>query len=288
MDVCIKVWDLDPETSAVGRALLESQDLIGKGIKTGVWESRPVVREHFPILSTNRAHLACIDCVEFWGDLILSKSIDNSIILWEPVYPTEFALIENNTERGRLQYIKSFDFHSAEPWYIRFTTTRAVGYSCLSQHSGEGEYLAVGNTRGQLFIWDMGNVPAVDIDGGNIDVDDADADGISGDNEVVGENAHKSGSQANGACNGNGYATRYAGVRTPSNNGNMSELKQSASQAGASTPTKSIASRRRIVSLPKDKRETALRCPAFTSNGNLLAVCTDRGGVWFWNVTYKV
>jgi WD40 repeat protein len=181
MDSRILVWDVGPHT-VVGKHIAACHQAVTHEAITGIRMDYGVVRHHFPILSTLQAHSMGVDCVQFIGgrnqpDLLLSKSMDDRIVLWKPTYYHWSETPENggssnkktsnsngkqhstdndshtpnlDSERGRLEALRIWSYDAASLWYIRFATTPHA-QSC--HHPLWNTQLAVGNIRGELYVW---------------------------------------------------------------------------------------------------------------------------------------
>jgi polycomb protein EED len=106
MDCSIRIWNLDTEgmTKAIEQSYKSSKAsdapkslyydeeacLKVKKAKTEKAEkdirAETVLSVHFPMFCSDRIHKNYVDCVKFFGDLILSKSIHNQITLWKPEF----------------------------------------------------------------------------------------------------------------------------------------------------------------------------------------------------------
>ena len=101
------------------------------------------------------------DCVQFIGDLILSKSVQNVAVLWKPVvtvedletfhtiYPNLINEDVNNNGRvkSKVIFLRDFTIDNCETWFIRFGSP-----------SPYNEILALGNCSGDIKVWElMGN-----------------------------------------------------------------------------------------------------------------------------------
>jgi len=89
-----------------------------------------------PIFSCNTIHENYIDCVKFNGNFVLSKSVDGVIKEWLPIF-----------NKGGDYYfiINSYSFPLGEKiWYLKF------GIETLLKN-----LLAVGNTRGEVFLFNL-------------------------------------------------------------------------------------------------------------------------------------
>ena len=112
--------------------------------------------ERFARSVHNDVHANKVDCVAWLGDLVLSKSIFDEIILWQPLSHCDSnGTNTGNTTKSSIAPIKIFHYDRNDYFYfVRFGLTMD-GFSSL---------LAVGNNCGQVHLWDL---------------DDADNDGHS-------------------------------------------------------------------------------------------------------------
>jgi len=118
------------------------------------------------VLQVSFAHIILFsfslpDCVQFVGDLILSKSVQNVVVLWKPVVTNEdFATFntiypnyinENRKNNDRIKskviFLRDFTVDNCDNWFIRFGSP-----------SPYNEILALGNHEGEVKVWKlMGN-----------------------------------------------------------------------------------------------------------------------------------
>lgn len=210
MDTTVKLWSLDGgevkgaleesrtvgvrrrtaprgwEERAKGNEEEKKEDgdfAIGKrGKKTGK-RSRvfKTVYEQMPYFSTNKVHTDYVDCVQFVGDLVLSKSITDRIVLWKPDLSSSGRCpndapasssanggssngkIANGTsnanaassatthhQRSKLRNnvipLREFTLNKCDVWFVRFQTD-----------SPDCRCLAVGNNVGEVKVWDVGS-----------------------------------------------------------------------------------------------------------------------------------
>lgn len=100
------------------------------------------VYEQMPSFSTNKVHTDYVDCVRHVGDLLLSKSITNVVVLWKP----DFASSKND-DLGRLQSdiiaLREFRLKHCDVWFVRLNA------------DWDGRMMAVGNTKGEIRVWDL-------------------------------------------------------------------------------------------------------------------------------------
>jgi polycomb protein EED len=147
MDTTVKLWDVR-EPTTTSQAIAVSHRQARRAFLRNIQELTEPARQQFPIFSTNQVHTHCVDCVRFVGDLILSKSTENKIVLWKPLLTLE------NTSSSSLSsillnppqeilHLRTFEYTHSDYWYFRFATDPM------------GKYLAVGTGKGQIFVWNL-------------------------------------------------------------------------------------------------------------------------------------
>ncbi|KAL7557489.1 hypothetical protein ACA910_019336 [Epithemia clementina (nom. ined.)] len=88
MDTTVKLWYVGPDTvvrRAMKRSHAAAEELFAQQ-QQRISETR-VVELQIPIFTTYQLHFYCVDCVHFLGDWILSRSQEDTVVLWEPQYP---------------------------------------------------------------------------------------------------------------------------------------------------------------------------------------------------------
>ncbi|KAH7327883.1 WD40-repeat-containing domain protein [Stachybotrys elegans] len=133
---------------------------------------------HYPHFSTSAVHSGIVDCVSFYGDLILSRAChDNVIVLWrvegfssddppppQSIAPTPQSVTPTNYDPGRLtrsafvpaispqcpsQYTRVLEFFTPNcgpQFFMRFK---------LHFVPDQNPVLAFCNAGGQIFFWDL-------------------------------------------------------------------------------------------------------------------------------------
>ncbi|KAL1296983.1 hypothetical protein AAFC00_004582 [Neodothiora populina] len=166
-----------------------------------------VIKEcHYPLFASSEIHSDYVDCIEFFGDLILSracggspvkkptKSPDdfkrNDIILWkidgfphtdasspEPPIP-EPGVHTRSAFGGRFQLLLTFELWPATPFYMRFG---------LFNQPHHRPMLAMGDELSKYSFWDLQHL----LDTYELDNDTTDTQGTTSDSEDDDESATK-------------------------------------------------------------------------------------------------
>jgi len=143
-DNVVKVWDLG-ETTVVGQTLKASYSVrLRLNERNGLFEPRDrskAVFQNFPIFSTNKVHIHAVDCVQFVGDLIMSKA-SNKIVLWNPDYSRANPKVMHPPP-SNVFVLKTFSLTKADE--------RVGFYGFCTDRSGR---LLVGGTPGgEVLLW---------------------------------------------------------------------------------------------------------------------------------------
>ncbi|KAH6660693.1 WD40-repeat-containing domain protein [Truncatella angustata] len=135
----------------------------------------PPVIVHYPHFFTSEVHSGIVDCVAFYGDMILSRAChEDVIVLWRiegfssknpPPSPSD-APTTSDTERltrsafvpvtvsAAPQYTRMIQFHtpgSGHQFYMRFK---------LYHDTGKHPVLAFCNAHSNVFFWDLARITA--------------------------------------------------------------------------------------------------------------------------------
>lgn len=147
MDTTIKVWEVSNKVaeaiSTSHRVATESEALGGKSYEH-YWVGD--VLEQFPVFSTKKVHAHCVDCVQFAGDLLLSKSIENKVRLWYPKTMHKTTPLGDPLQppSSDILLLRTFEFDDANIWFVRFATDPTM------------QILAAGNIHGTVYLWEIG------------------------------------------------------------------------------------------------------------------------------------
>ncbi|EME27059.1 polycomb protein EED [Galdieria sulphuraria] len=143
-DKGVKIWELkhcEYEIEASHRcADMQSPD--GYSIEDDSLKRKRLFRPRFvqfPLFSTFLLHDNFVDCAMFVGQLIVSKSTSNRILLWQPQADDAALLPWNN----QYTVLADFPLPHSEEWFIRFGM------------NWDRTLLAAGNTQGTICIWNI-------------------------------------------------------------------------------------------------------------------------------------
>jgi len=136
MDHSLKIWQFDSEALEEAVKLSYTHDTLKT--KTVF----PTELCHFPDFSTRDIHRNYVDCCRWFGDFVLSKSCENSIVCWKPGTLSQDQQNEREREQ-RSTIIHKLDIRDCEIWFVRFSTDL------------QEKTLALGNTRGKIYTWDL-------------------------------------------------------------------------------------------------------------------------------------
>ena len=116
---------------------------------------------HSPHFSTQGVHHGVVDCVAWYGDLILSRAAqEDKIVLWriEGLHPTEApprpapldvggsASASRSAFGGGYQRLLQFGAPHTQPFFMRFGLSRPLAGRPM---------LAMGTTEGRVLCWDL-------------------------------------------------------------------------------------------------------------------------------------
>lgn len=106
---------------------------------------------------TNSFLFSLLDCIQFVNDLILSKSVQNVVVLWKPIvtsedfqafntmYPAHVNENRKNDDRikSKIMFLREFTLDKCDNWFIRFGSSPC------------NEILALGNLKGEVKVWKL-------------------------------------------------------------------------------------------------------------------------------------
>uniref|UniRef100_A0A1I8A244 WD_REPEATS_REGION domain-containing protein n=1 Tax=Steinernema glaseri TaxID=37863 RepID=A0A1I8A244_9BILA len=136
MDHSVKLWDIGKQTK-IPSLVAKSLDLMAP--------REPIELIHFPVAESRDIHLNYVDCVRFYGELIISKAPENKLIMWK------FGTMEDGIagsgsadkkETGVTQ-ISTLDMPDLEVWFNKFDI------------DVRRNYLVCGSQFGMIRFWDF-------------------------------------------------------------------------------------------------------------------------------------
>ena len=151
MDTTVKIWGLNDNSSSsdigpIQRAILDST----KWTKEEGSERRfPTFIQQYPLFSTNTVHSDYVDSIKWVGDLILSKSTKNKVLLWGP---------DSSRAKDMALIVAEYNISNDHIWYIRMDV-------CIPL-----DIFAVGNKEGKCFVYSLSQNEGEEE--GRIDEDD--------------------------------------------------------------------------------------------------------------------
>jgi len=238
MDQYIKIWSLD--TLEVQRAIVEARtwDPEEKG------RQFPTLHEQFPQFSTRHVHTDYVDCVRFLGNLLMSKSIENTIVFWNPT--------PSKARKDAVTVLREYTFQDANFWYVKFD---------LDVQNGR---LAVGNRMGSVFIWNLYAAPELNLIEEEAAKDEDVRDGLGSEEQQQ-----------------SGHGKQDS--RTPSpTESSLTEETDAADEQSAIQVFE--ADKYRFLVPPHHKvsrtGRAIVRDVAFSPDGNNLVFCCEDGTVW--------
>lgn len=107
--------------------------------------SFPTLIVNFVAFSTKAVHQNYIDCVKWFGNLLFSKSIDNSITCWKPLGKHKYFISEEQRIflEDPITIIHKYPVPDCEMWWMKFSFDL------------QNRYLAIGNQKGSVLVWDL-------------------------------------------------------------------------------------------------------------------------------------
>uniref|UniRef100_A0A6N2MSP5 Uncharacterized protein n=1 Tax=Salix viminalis TaxID=40686 RepID=A0A6N2MSP5_SALVM len=102
----------------------------------------PTKYVQFPVFIAS-VHSNYVDCNRWLGDFMLSKSVDNEIVLWEP------KMKEQSPGEGTADILQKYPVPECDIWFIKF--------SCDFNYNAA----AIGNREGKIYVWELQSSPPV-------------------------------------------------------------------------------------------------------------------------------
>ncbi|KAH8392791.1 hypothetical protein KR215_000122, partial [Drosophila sulfurigaster] len=135
MDHSLKLWRLNKPDI---KEAIELSSTFNASKNTAPF---PTIKEHFPDFSTRDIHRNYVDCVQWFGDFVFSKSCENSIVCWKPGKLS--AQRQDIKPQDSTTVLHHFDYKMCEIWFVRFA------------FNAWQKVLALGNQLGTTFVWEL-------------------------------------------------------------------------------------------------------------------------------------
>lgn len=129
------MWRLD--TDSIEKAIADSymfnstsSSVTAAGVANGKGEGNrkentcrpfPTVLENFPAFNTRDIHCNYVDCVHWFGDFVVSKSCENSIVCWKPGRLGSNLIKKKANNSDPVTVIHRFDYKECDIWFMRFS-----------------------------------------------------------------------------------------------------------------------------------------------------------------------
>ncbi|KAM0040281.1 putative transcription factor WD40-like family [Helianthus debilis subsp. tardiflorus] len=130
MDGTVKIWSMKEFWKHVERSFTWE----------GLPSAFPTKRVQFPVLIAS-IHTNYVDCNRWLGDFILSKSVDNELILWEP------KIKEQSPGEATVDILQKYPVPDCDIWFMKL--------SCDFHYKAA----AIGNREGKIYVWDLQTSP---------------------------------------------------------------------------------------------------------------------------------
>ncbi|CAN1761442.1 Polycomb group protein FIE1 [Linum perenne] len=100
----------------------------------------PTKYVQFPVFIAS-VHSNYVDCNRWLGDFVLSKSVDNEIVLWEP------KTKDQSPGEGTVDILQKYPVPECDIWFIKFS------------YDFHFNAAAIGNREGKIFVWELQTSP---------------------------------------------------------------------------------------------------------------------------------
>ena len=105
-------------------------------------------------------HADYVDCVQWVGNLLVSKSTSNKVVLWKP---------NSARRKDAVTILRELGFADAALWFIRFSTDASKTKVAVGKqpycHAESSTSLGLmfgphaGNEQGRVYVWDIDGSP---------------------------------------------------------------------------------------------------------------------------------
>ncbi|KAK6946847.1 WD40 repeat [Dillenia turbinata] len=168
MDNTVKIWSMKEFWTYVEKSFTWT-DLPSKF---------PTKYVQFPVFIAS-VHSNYVDCNRWLGDFIVSKSVDNELVLWEP------KMKEQSPGEGSVDILQKYPVPECDIWFIKFSCDFHYNYAAVGNDNKEMKccfascitygislkYLPrfypsnvailTGNREGKIYVWELQACPPV-------------------------------------------------------------------------------------------------------------------------------
>lgn len=146
IDCIVRVWEVSDDVKVLD-AIKESHDAAGRGVSpagmyvddSGERRRSRVALIQFPLRAVDKVHKHYVDCTMWVGGLLLSKSIQHRILLWEPLGERHGMA----SPAKDFKVLQEYALRDCAIWFLRFALDRCC------------RVLACGNEKGFVFVYEL-------------------------------------------------------------------------------------------------------------------------------------
>ncbi|GJP36790.1 hypothetical protein CLOM_g8656 [Closterium sp. NIES-68] len=139
MDSSIRVWSLRECWHVVDQS----------GSWTDLPSKFPTKLLQYPLYVVCDVHTNYIDCLRWYGDFILTKSVDNEVILWRWCHKPATEPGSTHPADGTLDILQRYPVPECGFWFIKFDLDLTANI------------MAIGNCVGKVYVYDLQSSPPI-------------------------------------------------------------------------------------------------------------------------------
>ncbi|CAI7871191.1 unnamed protein product [Closterium sp. NIES-53] len=139
MDSSIRVWSLQECWHVVNQS----------NTWADVPSKFPTKILQYPLYVVCDVHTNYIDCLRWYGDFVLSKSVDNEVILWRWCHKPATEPGSTHPAEGTLDILQRYPVPDCGFWFIKFDLDYMASI------------MAIGNCVGKVYVYDLQSSPPI-------------------------------------------------------------------------------------------------------------------------------